>query len=79
MQPIVVSLENNKNSENMIQVTYMSAQKGKIVLIPFRKNYLGKIIFSKPSVTDFGIDNDIESMYYYMFNPIIDALRKVAE
>ena len=78
-KPIIPSLENKKNAEDMIQVSYISAQKGKIVLIPFRNNVLEKIAFFKPSVIDFSVDNDKHSVYYHMFNPIIAALRKIAK
>ncbi|HYV94623.1 MAG TPA: hypothetical protein VE978_22810 [Chitinophagales bacterium] len=78
-KPIIPSLENKKNAEDMIQVSYISAQKGKIVLIPFRNDVLGKIAFYTPSVIDSEVDSDKYSAYTQMFNPIIAALRKVAK
>ncbi len=63
-----------KNTKEMFQASCISAEKMKIVSIPFQKSIFGKIIFSKAEVSDF---LTTENHGNYILLPLIEALKKV--
>lgn len=64
-----------KGTRESIQVALVSADKVKIVGIPFRKNIFGKVIISKAGVEDYSAN---ERHPHYIFDPLVRALKQVS-
>ncbi|MEN9582491.1 MAG: hypothetical protein RL641_445 [Candidatus Parcubacteria bacterium] len=62
-----------RGTKDLFQASCVSADKLKIITIPFRKNIFGKVIFSKTEVTDY---LTTEEHHKYILMPLINALQQ---
>ena len=68
--------DDTKYTKDLFQASCVSADKIKIITIPFHKNVFRKVIFSKTQVQDF---LTTEKHHQYILLPLIEALRKAKD
>jgi hypothetical protein len=71
---IGISPQKREDRTELIQIAYMSSEKGRIISIPFHKNEDEEVVFGETEVRDF---LSTEEHSNYIFLPLIKALREV--